>query len=71
VSDDTKRIEWLEAHPFTAYRHRDPGTRKVTHAVVVDEDRGATSGRTGVVKPTLRAAIDAAMEFGSGKAALP
>ena len=60
--DDTKRLDWLEQHPFTAYQHRDIETRRIGKAVVVDEDKGETYGRTGLVRLTLREAIDAAAQ---------
>jgi hypothetical protein len=51
----------MEKHPFTAYRDRDPGDGKLSdHFTLVDEDKGRGGYRTGIVEPTLRAAIDAA-----------
>ncbi len=60
---DAQRLDWLEKHPFTAYRDRDPADKKLCdHFTLVDEDRGRKQGRTGITAPTLRDAIDEAMK---------
>ena len=71
TGEDTKRLDWLEHHPFTAYQHRNPETRAATRAVVVDEDQGETYGRTGLVRLTLREAIDAARAASSDASSVP
>lgn len=54
---DTSRLNWLENHPFTAYRERYPDHGELyDHFTLVDEDR---KPRVGLVTDTLRAAIDA------------
>lgn len=57
---DRERLEWLESHPFIAYRDRDLGTSELHgYFTLVDEDK---KPRTGIVKDTLRQCIDAAMQ---------
>lgn len=56
---DTERLDWLEAHPFMAYRQRDPEGPLEKHFTVVNED---AKPRTGMVAKTIRQAIDAAIE---------
>lgn len=58
---DTARLDWLEAHPFMAYRDRDPESGHLDdHFTLVDENKGRRDGRRGIVKATLREAIDEA-----------
>ncbi len=61
-SEDTARLDWLDANAFTAYRGRDPEHGKLSdHVTLVDEDLyHSHEQRTGIVKPTLREAIDEA-----------
>lgn len=57
---DTERLDWLEARAYMVYRDRDPESKKLCdHATVVNEDDPV--GRRGILGPTLREAIDAAM----------
>ena len=57
---DKRRLDWLESHPFMAYRQRDPRNgRMYDHFTLVDEDFGAS--RVGIVKSTLRDCIDEAL----------
>ena len=59
VRADTERLDWLETHPFAAYRDRDPGTGMMyDHFTLVAED---ARPRIGIVNQSLRAAIDIAM----------
>ena len=60
---DMERMEWLEANPYMAYRDRDCESRMLCdHHTLVDEDRGHRHGRRGIVSPTIREAINAAMK---------
>jgi hypothetical protein len=62
TQQDTERVEWLEANPFTAYRVRDLDNGKMeNHFTVVNEDASEVrGGRFGCVKATFRKAIDEA-----------
>lgn len=55
---DVQRLNWLQTHPHTVYTSNDPETLKIHHFVAVHETRGS---RTGMVRPTVREAIDACM----------
>lgn len=60
---DTMRLDWLESNPFAAYRDRDPdGGKLYSHFTLVDEDAGRRNGRRGIVKDSLREAIDEAIK---------
>jgi hypothetical protein len=61
---DTDRLNWLETHPFMAYRTRDEEDGKLfEHFTLVDEDDGRQAGRRGIVHDTLRECIDEAILF--------
>lgn len=63
---DKERLDWLEKHPFMAYRDRDPASGDMCdHFTLVDEDKGRKHGRTGIVQLTLRDCIDAASRAGT------
>lgn len=59
---DGARLDWLGAHPFTAYRGRDyEDGRLDEHFTLVDEDKHPNGeGRTGIVRNTFRECLDAA-----------
>ena len=59
---DTDRLNWLETHPFSAYRARDPEHNLLEdHFTLVDEDAGRKHGRRGIVHNTFRECIDEAI----------
>lgn len=59
---DTDRLNWLEIHPFMAYRTRDEEDDKLSeHFTLVDENAGKKNRRRGIVHNTLRECIDEAI----------
>lgn len=66
MSEDAKRLDWLEARAYMVYRDRDPESgRLCDHATVVNEDE--PGGRRGILGPTLRQAIDKAALAAGGE----
>lgn len=59
--EDARRLDWLDANGFTAYRDIDPIDGLSDHCVVVRETQ---KPRRGNVADTIRAAIDAAIAEG-------
>lgn len=62
---DAARLDWLDSLGFTAYCNRDPETRERGHVVFVNED--AKGARKGIVRQTIREAIDQAMGEANGR----
>lgn len=59
--EDARRLDWLDANGFTAYRSIDPIDGLSGHCTVVHETQRP---RRGNVVDTIRQAIDAAQEVG-------
>jgi hypothetical protein len=63
---DKRRIDWLETHPFMAYRQRDPENGEMPpYFCLVDEDDGVKHGRRGICDASLRECVDKAIRSSS------
>ena len=62
LEKDAARLDWMDAHGFTAYRSIDPQNGRLSdHATCVSEHHSDTGpGRWGHVANTIREAIDKA-----------
>lgn len=61
---DSKRLDWMNSHHFTAYHGRDPEYGMESHCVVVDEDQPVRRGCVGDIREAVDEAIQKAVEKG-------